>query len=118
MDASLQLRKPRKSIRTLAGAAGASHLFRRLIPLKIKDGIFVCHRMSKLESLSAHANGTCHRAIISQRCWLRASFVTRQANRSPSLIWMDIKRGVCFRAELHGRKTPCNWEAEIVSGIV
>src|SRR5213080_4121242 len=82
MDASLQLRKPRKSIRTLAGAAGASHLFRRLIPLKIKDGIFVCHRMSKLESLSARANGTCHRAIISQRCWLRASFVTRQANRS------------------------------------
>src|SRR5213595_4274750 len=41
MDASLQLRKPRKSIRTLAGAAGASHLFRRLIPLKIKAGIFV-----------------------------------------------------------------------------
>src|SRR5439155_12598455 len=96
MDASLQLRKPRKSIRALAGAGGASRLFRLLIPLKIKDGIFVWHRMSNLESLSARANGTCHRAIILQRCWLRANFVTRRANQSPSLIWMDIKRGVYF----------------------
>src|SRR6266550_4583373 len=84
MDASQQLRKPRKSIRTLAGAGGASHLFRRLIPLKIKDGIFVCPRTSNLESLSARANGMCHRVIISQRCWLRANFVTRRANQGPS----------------------------------
>src|SRR5207253_2744750 len=87
---------PRRSIRALAGAGGASHLFRLLIPLKIKDGIFVCHRMSNLESLSARANGMCHRVIISQRCWLRANFVTRRANQSPSLIWMDITRVVYF----------------------
>ena len=30
-------------------------------------------------------------AIISPRCWSRGSYPKRQANRSPSLIWMAIK---------------------------
>ena len=65
-------------------------------PVEDQRWNFSLARTSNLESLLAHANGTCHRAIISQRCWLRASFVTRQVNQSRSLIWMDTKRGACF----------------------
>jgi hypothetical protein len=57
-----------------------SHLFRPLIRSKIDDGTFACRPRSKLESLSAPANGTCLRAIISRRSWSPVSSVRRQTN--------------------------------------
>jgi hypothetical protein len=70
MDASLQLQKPRKS--TIEALAERTNLvaFPAALSVEDQDGI-CCPRTSNL-NLCWHANGTCHRAVISQRCWICA----------------------------------------------